>query len=267
MPAPTAVPVAGAAHAGTARHRPKHARATCRVSHNRHHKHRRRCHTRTRAIHGGHAHRGGNTPSRSHKHSPPLHTRRVHAKRTGRTGEATKVLTASPTPAVAAIASVLAMSCPNTELMPEAGNLEQVRAATLCLVNQERARNNELPLKLNAQLAQTAQLHSESMVSEDYFAHVAPNGETPLVRVQKTGYIPDSRVGYTIGENIAWGTLYLATPSSIVAAWMASPEHLANILDGDYRDTAIGVAAAAPPSLAGGQAGAVYTQEFGVIQG
>jgi uncharacterized protein YkwD len=48
---------------------------------------------------------------------------------------------------------------------------------------------------------------------------------------------------------------------------MASPEHLANILDGDYRDTAIGVAPAAPPSLANGQPGAIYTQEFGVIQG
>lgn len=162
---------------------------------------------------------------------------------------------------------MLATPCPNTELMPEAGNLEQVRAATLCLVNQERARNNELPLELNAQLGHAAQLHSESMVSEDYFAHVAPNGETPLVRVQDTGYIPSSRVGYTIGENIAWGTLYLATPSSIVAAWMASPEHLANILDADYRDTAIGVAPAAPPSLANGQSGAIYTQEFGVIDG
>jgi uncharacterized protein YkwD len=74
-------------------------------------------------------------------------------------------------------------------------------------------------------------------------------------------------VGYTLGENIAWGTLSLATPSSIVAAWIASPEHLANILNGAYRDTAVGVAPAAPPSRAEGQRGAVYTQEFGVIQG
>jgi uncharacterized protein YkwD len=88
-----------------------------------------------------------------------------------------------------------------------------------------------------------------------------------LDRVQATGYIPNSQVGYTIGENIAWGTLYLATPSSIVAAWIASPEHLANILDADYRDTAIGVTPSAPPSLANGQAGAIYTQEFGVIDG
>jgi uncharacterized protein YkwD len=167
----------------------------------------------------------------------------------------------------ATIAGVLATPCQNTELTPASGNLEQIDAATLCLVDQERARNGELPLAPNAQLGQAASSHSEDMVAEDYFDHVAPDGETPLDRVQASGYIPNSRVGYTIGENIAWGTLYLATPSAIVSAWIASPEHLANILDGSYRDTAIAVVAAAPASLSEGQAGAVYTQEFGVIVG
>ncbi len=152
-------------------------------------------------------------------------------------------------------------------MTPEPGNLAQIETATLCLVNQERARNDELPLRFNAQLAQSAQLHSKDMVSEDYFAHVAPNGETPLDRIRAAGYIPSRHVGYTIGENIAWGTLYLATPSAIVAAWIASPGHLANILDPAYRDTAIGVDPAAPPSLAEGQPGAVYTQDFGAITG
>jgi uncharacterized protein YkwD len=171
------------------------------------------------------------------------------------------------TAAATTIASVLATPCQNTELTPEADNLEQVEEATLCLVNQERARDNELPLQPNAQLAQAAQVHNQDMVGEDYFAHLAPNGETPLDRVQSSGYIPNTQVGYTIGENIAWGTLSMATPSSIVAAWIASPEHLANILNGEYRDTAIAVAADAPSSLADGQPGALYTQEFGVIRG
>ncbi len=171
-----------------------------------------------------------------------------------------------PNPA-ATIASVLATPCAGTELMPEPANLAQVEAATLCLVNQERARNNELPLQPNPQLAKSSQMHSENMASEDYFSHVAPNGETPLQRVQATGYIPNAQVGYTIGENIAWGTLYLATPSAIVAAWIASPDHLANILNSEYHDTAVGVDPAAPASLAEGQPGAVYTQEFGVIDG
>ena len=44
-----------------------------------------------------------------------------------------------------------------------------------------------------------------------------------------------------IGENLAWGTLQLSTPQAIVAAWIASPGHLANILEAQYRETGIGV--------------------------
>jgi uncharacterized protein YkwD len=150
--------------------------------------------------------------------------------------------------------------------MPEAGNIEQVEQATLCLVNQERARDDEQPLQPSAKLARAAEGHCQEMIGQDYFAHVAPDGETPLQRIEAAGYIPNSHVGYTLGENIAWGTLSLATPSSIVAAWIASPEHLANILNGAYRETAVGVVPAAPASLAEGQAGATYAQEFGVIE-
>jgi len=162
---------------------------------------------------------------------------------------------------------VLATPCQNTELSPAPGNLREIGGATLCLVNQERARNGELPLQVSGELEEAAQGHSEEMVSENYFAHIAPSGLTPVGRVQDTGYIPNSQVGYALGENIAWGTLELSTPSAIVAAWIASPEHLANILYSPYRDTAIGVYPAAPAALAQGQPGAVYTQEFGVIVG
>ncbi len=165
----------------------------------------------------------------------------------------------------ATISSVLATPCQNTELTPEPGNLGEIDSATLCLINQERARNSELPLQFNALLEQAAQSHSEEMVSEDYFAHIAPSGLTPVGRVQATGYIPNSTDGYTLGENIAWGTLQLSTPSSIVAAWIASPEHLANILYAPDRDTAVGVVAAVPASFGEGQPGAIYSQEFGVI--
>jgi uncharacterized protein YkwD len=165
----------------------------------------------------------------------------------------------------AVIASVLAEGCENTTLTPEAGNLPEIDAATLCLINQERARNDELPLRLNADLQEAANEHSREMVEKDYFAHVSPSGMTPLERVRATGYIPSPQDGYTIGENIAWGTLELSTPQAIVKAWIASPEHLANILESHYTDTAIGVAPAAPASLANGQQGAVYSQEFGVI--
>jgi uncharacterized protein YkwD len=253
--------VAHTAHARAARRRSKRGHTTCRVAAKRHHKHARRC----VKSHTTRTHASAYTPPPSGKRSSLAKApARGHAKRAG--GSRAVVTTNVPNPA-ATIASVLATPCQGAELMPEPANLAQVEAATLCLVNQERARNNELPLQPNAQLAQSSQLHSDDMVDEDYFSHVAPDGETPLQRIQATGYIPNAQVGYTIGENIAWGTLYLATPSAIVAAWIASPEHLANILNTEYRDTAVGVDPAAPQSLAEGQLGAVYTQEFGVIDG
>jgi len=266
----------GAERSTDGRRHAKHARATCRRQRRHRRGHHRRCQGVTRAIRRGIARQHGRRPSR-HKSSPgqagehtgTLPTRRtgLHARPARHGGEAGTVVSATP-PAGAAstVASVLGTPCQNTEAIPDVGNLEPAQAATLCLVNQERARNGELPLAPNAQLAQAARRHSEDMVSGDYFAHVSPNGETPLQRVEASGYIPNAGAGYTLGENIAWGTLYLATPRSIVQAWIASPEHLANILDADYRDSAIAIVPAPPPSLASGQAGATYTQEFGVIE-
>jgi uncharacterized protein YkwD len=158
-----------------------------------------------------------------------------------------------------------ASSCANTNLTPQPDNLGLVRAAVLCLIDQEREAHGEPALQPNAKLTRAAQGHSEDMASEDYFSHVSPNGETPLDRMRASGYLYSSRVGYEVGENIAWGTLWLASPQSIVNAWMASPGHRANILDARYRETGVGVAPHPPASMAGGQAGGIYTQDFGTI--
>jgi len=162
-------------------------------------------------------------------------------------------------------AATVAAPCQNTELNPEAGNIALVRAAVLCLINRERAAHGEQPLVPNAQLEAAAEGHNAEMLADDYFAHVSPGGETPSDRIRQTGYIPGPSVGFVIGENLAWGTLSLATPQSIVAAWVASPPHLSNILESQYHDTGIGIVPAVPAALSGGQAGATYAQEFGTI--
>jgi uncharacterized protein YkwD len=96
------------------------------------------------------------------------------------------------------------------------------------------------------------------MALGNYFEHVGPRGGTPVTRVRAAGYI-----GYLVGENIACGTVSLATPRAIVAAWMASPEHRATILYGRLRDTGVGVSTVPPTWLASGHASAIYTQDFG----
>jgi uncharacterized protein YkwD len=156
-------------------------------------------------------------------------------------------------------------ACPGADLQPSQENIETVRTATLCLVNQERTHRGEAPLQPNTHLEQSAQSHTESMAFGNYFEHDGPGGNTPLSRMIAAGYVPSGNVGYEIGENIGWGTLSLGTPRAIVAAWMASPGHRANILDVHFRDTAVGVSPHVPSSLSGGQAGGIYTQDFGVI--
>jgi uncharacterized protein YkwD len=155
--------------------------------------------------------------------------------------------------------------CVNAELVPTASNASQISAAALCLVNQQRALHGEGALRENAELDSAAMHHSRDMVASNYADHISPSGETPLQRVAASGYLPGG-YAYELGENLAVGTLQLATPAATVTGWMNSPPHRANILDGDYVDSGIGVVAQAPAQFAGGEAGATYTQEFGVLQ-
>jgi uncharacterized protein YkwD len=218
-------------------------------------RHRRRARTAVRCAKQSSFHASG-----GHRHHRHHHTN--CAKRGGKRGghHAKRHLPRTGKPADAG-------ACPGADLQPMQSNIEAVRAATLCLVNQERNSRGEASLQFNTDLQQSAQAHTESMAFGDYFEHDGPGGDTPLSRMIAAGYIPNSNVGYEIGENIGWGTFSLGTPRAIVAAWMASPGHRANILDPHFRDTAVGVSPHVPSSLSGGQPGGIYTQDFGIITG
>jgi uncharacterized protein YkwD len=151
-------------------------------------------------------------------------------------------------------------NCPGADLAPTDANLPQVESATLCLVNAERASRGLTALRPNGLLGNAAVTHSRDMVANHYFAHDDQSGAGPEDRIAHAGYIP--RYGpWVIGENIAWGTDYLATPRETVRAWMNSAPHRHNILYSDFRDIGIGVALGVPdPSL---PQGATYSTEFG----
>jgi uncharacterized protein YkwD len=217
----------------------------------------RTCHTH---VHRTHAKLLKARPTR------PLKTPRTDTTATpSEPSHAAAVAQASTAAHAASIAAALSTPCQNTELTPEAGDIALVRASVLCLINHKRAENGELPLSINARLEEAAEGHCQELIADDYFAHVSPTGETPVDRIRDLGYIPNANVGYVIGENLAWGTYQLSTPQSIVAAWIASPGHLANILEAQYTETGIGITPAVPSSLADGAPGATYAQEFGVI--
>ena len=87
------------------------------------------------------------------------------------------------------------------------------------------------------------------MVEHSYFAHEGRDGSQPAERIRAAGYL-SSAGRWRIGENLAWGTGELATPKAIMAAWMDSAGHRANILQPAYREIGFGVLAGNPASRA-----------------
>jgi uncharacterized protein YkwD len=79
-----------------------------------------------------------------------------------------------------------------------------------------------------------------------------------LDRIRHAHYLEGAR-GWSLGENLAWGTGDVASPARIVDAWMHSPGHRRNILDRRFREIGIGLAPGAP----GRGDGATYVTEFG----
>jgi uncharacterized protein YkwD len=156
--------------------------------------------------------------------------------------------------------AVAAQACVNTDVMPTADNLPLIRAAVLCLHNQVRAEQGLPALKENSRLDKAALGHSDDMVSEGYFDHTTPAGYTFVDRILSAHYVKRND-GWTLGENLAWGTGDLSTPDGVMTSWMNSPGHKANILKRAYHEVGIGIHLGVPSD---DTVGATYTLDFGV---
>jgi Cysteine-rich secretory protein family len=99
--------------------------------------------------------------------------------------------------------------------------------------NDYRARDNLPPLKLNGELDRAAQIKAETMVAQNYWNHVAPDGTTPWSYFRKVNYNYSNA-----GENLAYG---FTTSDQVVTAWMNSYDHRQNVL-GNYNDVGFGYA-------------------------
>jgi uncharacterized protein YkwD len=117
---------------------------------------------------------------------------------------------------------------------PQPTTIVSDAAAILGEINRERAVQGRSALTPQATLQDVAQAHAIDMVSQGFFDHTSPDGITFADRIRASGY----PVGVS-GENIGLTT---GQPMSVVASWMTSPQHRANILDGRF--VAVGVALA-----------------------
>lgn len=138
----------------------------------------------------------------------------------------------------------------------------QARKAILCLLNSERTEHGLVALDRNKKLQKAAQRHNREMLGTGCFDHECP-GEADLDdRLDAISYLVGGLLEWAFGENIAWGLKDQGTPRAIVAAWMESPGHRANILHGDYREVGVGFSAGTPD--AGNAPGGLYTVDFGL---
>lgn len=102
------------------------------------------------------------------------------------------------------------------------------------LANDDRAENDLLPLAQNDLLEEAAQLKANHMAELGYFAHESPDGVTPWDWFIEVGY------QFThAGENLA---VNFVDSEDVEDAWMNSPGHRANILNGAF--TEVGIATA-----------------------
>jgi uncharacterized protein YkwD len=114
----------------------------------------------------------------------------------------------------------------------------------LALVNTERAAAGCGALVADAGLAGVARAHSEDMRDRGFFSHDNPDGLDPFQRAERAGLSAQA-------ENIAVGQRDAA---AVMADWMSSPGHRANILDCGLTRLGVGVAT--------GSGGPWWTQLF-----
>jgi uncharacterized protein YkwD len=115
------------------------------------------------------------------------------------------------------------------------------------LVNEQRAKAGCEPLAVDPQLVDAAEAHSTDMAERDYFGHTTPEGVTFRDRILTAGF---SNPG--TGENLAHGQ---RDAEQVMAGWMASEGHRANILNCDFTLVGVGL----------DEDGMYWTQDFGKV--
>lgn len=110
-----------------------------------------------------------------------------------------------------------------------------ISAVLVDLANGDRASNNIGGLTVDPLLTEAAQAKANDMASKGYFAHISPQGLDSWYWFKEVGY----NFEYA-GENLA---VDFSDSTDVNNAWLNSPSHRENIMNGHF--TQIGIATAA----------------------
>ena len=113
------------------------------------------------------------------------------------------------------------------------------------LINSERRSRGESSLVWDAELSRLARQHSFEMARTGFLGHSGADGRSMADRARAQGI----RGWRVLGENVAYNQGYNDPSGFAVQRWMGSSKHRANILNGQFTRTGIGVARAADGSI------------------
>lgn len=115
---------------------------------------------------------------------------------------------------------------------PISGVVETNALSTEAIIdatNKERIKAGLIPLQSNIVLTASATIKTEDMIDRMYFEHASPDGKEISDLADQVGY--DFVI---VGENLARGGFVDA--EDVVAEWMKSPGHRANMLSSKYQE-------------------------------
>ena len=128
--------------------------------------------------------------------------------------------------------SVAAVACVVLAFPSSAGAADASEASVLREMNRARAQYHLQPLRPYPNLVRAARGYSLELLRENVFTHGDFAARMHRYRAP----------GTAAGENLAWGAGSQATARAIVAGWLASPGHRANLLRPGFRYVGVGTA-------------------------
>ena len=135
---------------------------------------------------------------------------------------------------IVAFLIVVATSVGNI-VLTNTGLLASIQSAFLVdLTNEDRVAQKLATLETSSVLTEAAQRKANDMAEKGYFSHTSPAGVTPWYWFKDVGY----EYVYA-GENLA---VNFTESVDVHKAWLASPTHRKNIMDGRFSE--IGIATA-----------------------
>lgn len=124
-------------------------------------------------------------------------------------------------------------AAPTSQVTPERYDLPKAESQVLQAINARRKKHGRRPLSRSALLDSVASAHAREMARLGFFGHVSPTTGDVAQRVRAAGFAY-ARVTENLGE--------AATPLEAHQAIVASPGHLANVLDEKVEMVGLGTA-------------------------